>query len=89
MPGLLRCIAQAPGSRLCYYLSERKVQKYLKKETRDIGAIATGRLSQTVPVLAQVGQAAQQAKKYRALYITPRQFMLRREGKTGQGCPGC
>ena len=89
LPGLLRCIAQAPGSRLCYYLSERKLQKFFKKKTRNKGSKATCRLSQTVSVLAQVSQAAQQPKKLRALYITPRQFLLRLEGKTGHGCPGC
>ena len=89
LPGLLRCIAQAPGSRLCYYLSERKLQKFFKKNTRNKGNIARWRVLQTIFVLAQVGQAAKEPEKVRALYITPRAFLLRHEGKLGAGCPGC
>ena len=74
LPGLLRCIAQAPGSRLCYYLSERKLQKFFKKSTRNKGNIARWRVLQTIFVLAQVGQAAKEPKKVRELYITHGHF---------------
>ena len=36
-PGLLRAIAQAPGSRLQFYLSEKKLQKYFRKGTKNEG----------------------------------------------------
>ena len=89
LPGLLRGISQAPGSRLCYYLAEKKLQKVFKKNTRNKGNRAMWRVLQTTCVLSQVGQAAKEPEKVRALYITPQAFLLRHEGKLGAGCPAC
>ena len=41
LPGLLRCIAQAPGSRLSYYLSNRRLQKFFKEKTKNKSQQAT------------------------------------------------
>ena len=89
MPGLLRAIAQAPGSRLQFYLSEKKLQKYFRKSTKNEGNRVKWRVLQSTCVLTKVGHAAQEPKKLRALYITPRDFLLRLEGALDVGCPGC
>jgi len=88
LPGLLRGIAQAPRS-LSDYLSERKLQKFFKKSTRNKGNRVTWRVLQTTCVLAKAGQAAQEPAKVRALYLTPSEFLLRHGGQVDGVCPGC
>ena len=89
MPGLMRGIAQAPGSRLRFYLSEKKMHKFFKKSTKNKGNRITWRVLQTTCVLTKVGEAAKEPEKVRALYITPREFLLRRQGALDGVCPGC
>ena len=89
LPQLLRGIAQAAGSCLHFYLSEKKLRKFLKHITKQKGDVFRGRVLLTTCVLAKRGEAENQDKKVRALYITPRDFLLRHEGSVGGVCPGC
>ncbi len=89
MPQLLRGIVQAAGSCLHFYLSEKKLRNNFKTFTKQKCEGVRGRVLLTMCVLAQQGEAEKQDKEDRALYITPRYFLLRHEGSVGGVCPGC
>ena len=86
---LLRAIAQAPGSRLRFYQAEKKLLKFFKKSTKAASARVRSRVLQTTSILTKVGHAAEEREKVRALYITPREFLLRLPATLDVGCPGC
>ena len=85
----MRGIAQAPGSRVRFYQSERKLHKYFKRQTKDKGNRHRWRVLQATAVLTMPGHAARENAKVRALYITPREFLLRQAGSLSDLCPGC
>ena len=89
LPPLVRGIAQAPGSRVRFYQSERKLHKYFKRQTKDKGNRHRWRVLQATAVLTMPGHAARENAKVRALYITPREFLLRQAGSLSDLCPGC
>ena len=88
LPGLLRGIAQAPGSHLHFYLSEKQLQKYFKRNAKNQGPRVRGEVLQRTCVLTKSGEAEKENIKVRALYITPREFLSRQEGSLDGVCPG-
>ena len=85
LPQLLRAIAQAPGSCFRFYLSERRLCKFFKKAVKE-----APRIQQRTFVLAKQGDSATvKKKKYKALYINPRSFLLRFDASARAVCPGC
>jgi hypothetical protein len=84
LPLLLTAIALAPGSCVKFYRSERKLCKFFKKTVKK-----TPRIGQKTCVLSKQGDRQTVGKKYRALYINPRSFLLRCNASERAVCPGC
>ena len=64
-------------------------REFFKKSTKNTDNRTILRVLKTTCVLTKFGEAAKQPEKVRALYITPREFLLRREGALDGVCPGC
>ena len=86
LPQLLRAIAVAPGSSFKFYLSERKLCKFVGKQgDRE----AVKKFARKAFVLCKQGDREAVNKKYREMYINPRSFLLRFDASERAICPGC
>jgi hypothetical protein len=84
LPRVFTDIAQAPGSCFKYYLSERKLCKASKRTKK-----TTPRLQQRMCVLSTRADREGAEAKYRHLYISPRDFLLKFRASERAVCPGC
>ena len=85
----LRHIADAPASCLSFYLSEKKLCRFVAKSTKGKEEIVRTRTFQRACILSQPAEKEAVQKKYKDLYIHPRSFILRIDGKVDGICPGC
>ena len=85
LPDLFRAITQAPGSSFKFYLSERTLDKYVKKTAK-----TTPGIRQRSFVLCKKGdrEAVTDAKKAASARISPQSFLLRFEASESAVCPG-
>ena len=83
---LLRAIAQAPGSCFRFYLSERKLFKFFSQTLKT--APGAPRIKQRAFVLSKKDDRESAKKKYRELYINPRNFILSFAALERAVCPG-
>ena len=89
LPVLLRHIAEAPGSCLSLYLSEKKLCRYVSTAIKDKSEVVKKRIFQRACILSMPEDKAAVQPKYRDLYIHPRSFILRIDAKVDCICPGC
>ena len=89
LPSILRSIAEAPSSCLHFYLSEKKLCKFVTTSTKDKPEMVRRRMFQRACVLSKPEERETAKKKYKDLYIHPRSFILRIDGRVEAICPGC
>ena len=89
LPPLLRSIAEAPSSCLHFYLSEKKLCKFVTTSTKEKPEMVRRRMFQRACVLSKPEERETAKKKYKDLYIHPRSFILRIDGRVEAICPGC
>ena len=84
LPELLKAIARAPGSSFMFYLSERKLDKFVRKTAKKTPAIM-----QRAFVLCKKGECVEAvSKKKKATRISPQSFLLRFQASESAVCPG-
>ena len=83
LPQLLKAVAQAPGSCVRFYMSERELHKFFKKAEKKSPLI-----KRRTCVLAKKGDEVHVKKKYKQLYINPRSFLMRFDASAHVSCPG-
>jgi len=83
LPDLFRAIAQAPGSSFKFYLSERTLDKYVKKT-----ANTTPGIRQRSFVLCEEGDREAAKERCKEGCISPQSFLLRFEASESEVCPG-
>ena len=89
LPVLLRHIADAPASCLSFYLSEKKLCRFVSTTTKNKEDIVKKRTFQRTCMLYMPEEKAAARPKYKDLYIHPRSFILRIDGRVEAICPGC
>ena len=82
MPQVLRAMAEAPGSSLRFYRSERKLSRFYKRELKQIP-----RKKLKAFILAMRTPAEVEAK-VKELYTRPRSFLLECPSSHRVACPG-
>ena len=85
----MRHIADAPASCLSFYLSEKKLCRFVSTAIREKTEPVKKRIFQRACILSMPEDKADVRPKYRDLYIHPRSFILRIDGKVDGICPGC
>ena len=81
--------ADASASCLWFYLSEKKLFRFASTAIRDKSDIVKKRTFQRACILSMPEEKAAARPKYKDLYIHPRSFILRIDGRVEGICPGC
>ena len=80
---VLRALAQAPTGCVAYYLNQKRLCKFFKKQVK-----IQPRLVQRVCVLCRSGEQADVDHKLQQLYNSPKNWVLRFDASVAARCPG-
>ena len=83
LPQLFRAIAQAPRSSFKFHMSEKKLCKFFKKSVK-----TTPSIQHKIFVLSKNADMQAADKKVKAIYVTPRRFLLKCAASERGVCPG-
>ena len=83
LPHLLRALAQTPRGCLTFYLSPKKLCKWVKKQGK-----GAQRLLPRACVLCQPGEEQNATKSWKQLYDSPHNWILRSNASVQARCPG-
>ena len=81
--------ADASASCLWFYLSEKKLCRFVSTSTKGKDDIVKKRTFQRACILSMPEEKAAARPKYKDLYIHPRSLILRIDSKADGICPGC
>ena len=89
LPLLLRALAEAPGSCVKYYKSERELCRTFTKNLKSASTKqAQAKMQQSMCVLSKTSDKAKAEPKYQLLYDTPQRFISRFNGSPCVAFPG-